>query len=92
MGIRATGDSEPMIINNTIYDYGYYAGISFAALNIRAVTPLIKNNIVARGIPHRWGILWSQPAAPVVDYNLVYDPPMLPERRIYAEHDGHLNG
>lgn len=90
MGIRATGDSEPMIINNTIYDYGYYAGISFAALNIGAVTPLIKNNIVARGnTAPVGGILWSQPAAPVVDYNLVYDPANVTgDGAYYAEHDG----
>jgi hypothetical protein len=92
MGIRAQGISEPHIINNTIYDYGYYAGISFAALNIGAVQPVIKNNIVARGnTAPVGGILWRVPASPLIDYNDVFDPANVTGGgSYYAEHDGVL--
>ncbi|MFB3787507.1 MAG: C25 family cysteine peptidase [bacterium] len=75
MGIRAQGNCQPTIVNNTICDYGYYAGISFAALNIGAVAPVIMNNIIVRGNTSPvGGILWRIPAAPVISYNDVYDP------------------
>jgi hypothetical protein len=90
MGIHAQGDCDPEIVNNTIYDYGYYAGISFAALNIGAVDPVIKNNIVVRGnTAPVGGILWRQPAGPWVDYNNVLDPANVTGGgSYYAEHDG----
>ncbi|MBD3266270.1 DUF5123 domain-containing protein, partial [bacterium] len=100
MGVRAQGESEPRIINNTIYDYRYYAGISFSALNIGAVSPIIKNNIIVRGNEEPvGGILWSAPASAQVAYNNVYgvDDVTLPgELANYAYHDGtgwsHLAG
>ncbi|HOJ60425.1 MAG TPA: right-handed parallel beta-helix repeat-containing protein, partial [bacterium] len=75
MGIRAQGNCQPTIRNNTIYDYRYYAGISFAALNIGAVSPVIMNNIIVRGNNKPvGGILWRTPATPLISYNDVYDP------------------
>lgn len=75
MGIRGQGNSAPRIINNTIYDYGYYAGISFAAMNIGAVTPTILNNIIERGNDLQVaGILWGATCTPVIAYNNVFDP------------------
>ncbi len=90
MGIRGQGNSEPQIINNTIYDYRYYAGISFAALNIGAVSPIIKNNIVVRGNSEPvGGILWKNPAAPQISYNNVYDPQdVTGTGSYYSYHDG----
>ncbi len=75
MGIRGQGDSAPRIINNTIYDYGYYAGISFAALNIGSVSPEIRNNIIMRGNEAPvGGVLWKIPCTPIIAYNDVVDP------------------
>ncbi len=90
MGIRGQGNSEPRIINNTIYDYGYYAGISFSALNIGAVSPVIKNNIVVRGNEEPvGGILWSSPCTAIVSYNDVYDPQNVTGGgSYYAYHNG----
>ncbi|NUN97851.1 MAG: right-handed parallel beta-helix repeat-containing protein, partial [Candidatus Omnitrophica bacterium] len=90
MGIRAQGNSEPRIVNNTIYDYGYYAGISFAALNIGSVTPVIFNNIVMRGNSEPvGGILWKLPASPILGYNDVFDPANVTGGgSYYAYHDG----
>jgi parallel beta-helix repeat protein len=92
MGIRGQGNSSPRIINNTINDYRYYAAISFAALNIGAVTPIIKNNIITRGNTSPvGGILWKVPAAPVIDYNDVVDPANVTgDGSYYAEHDGNM--
>ncbi|HQO33523.1 MAG TPA: right-handed parallel beta-helix repeat-containing protein [bacterium] len=90
IGIRGQGYSEPRIINNTIYDYRYYAGISFAALDVGAVSPVIKNNIVVRGNTEPvGGILWRSPASPVVSYNDVFDPANVADGdSYYAFHDG----
>ncbi|MGC9328144.1 MAG: right-handed parallel beta-helix repeat-containing protein, partial [Candidatus Hinthialibacter sp.] len=90
MGIRGQGDSEPQIINNTIYNYRYYAAISFAALNIGPVSPLIKNNIVMRGNEQPvGGILWSAPASAIVSYNDVYGVANVTfGGSLYAYHDG----
>lgn len=74
MGISAQGNSEPRIVNNTIFDYRYYAGVSFAAMNIGPVSPIIKNNIIMRGNSQPVsGILWSLPATPQISYNNVFD-------------------
>ncbi len=91
MGIRGQGNSEPNIINNTIYDYRYYAGISFSALNIGPVTPLVMNNIVVRGNEQPvGGISWSSPASIMVSYNNVYDPAGTGSGGLaaYSYHDG----
>ncbi len=90
MGIRGQGDSEPEIINNTIYDYRYYAGIGFAAENIGAVEPTVMNNIIVRGNGEPvGGILWSAPADLNVSYNNVYDPANTTGGgSYYAVHDG----
>ncbi|MDX9755170.1 MAG: C25 family cysteine peptidase, partial [bacterium] len=90
MGIRGQGNSQPQIINNTIVDYRYYAGISFAALDIGAVAPVIKNNIIARGNTETvGGILWKIPASPQLSYNTVFDPASVASGSShYAESDG----
>jgi len=90
MGIRAQGNSEPDIINNTIYNYRYYAAISFAALNIGAVSPLIENNIIMRGNTSPvGGVLSGSPSSPIVAYNDVFDPKNVTGGgSYYAHHDG----
>ncbi|HQH71322.1 MAG TPA: right-handed parallel beta-helix repeat-containing protein, partial [bacterium] len=90
MGIRGESGSAPSIINNTIYDYRYYAGISFASLDIGAVSPVIKNNIIQRGntLPVG-GVLWRTPATPVISYNDVFDPANVTgDTSAYARSDG----
>lgn len=90
MGIRGQGNSEPRIINNTIMDYRYYAGIAFAALNIGPVKPVVKNNIIVRGNTEPVaGVLWSAPAHVIVSYNDVVDPANTTGGgSYYAYHDG----
>jgi parallel beta-helix repeat protein len=90
MGIRGQGNSQPRIINNTIMDYRYYAGIAFAALNIGTVTPTVKNNIIVRGNAEPvGGILWSSPARVSVSYNDVVDPANVTGTgSYYSYHDG----
>ncbi len=89
MGIRAQGNCIPTIENNTIYNYHYYAAISFAALNIGAGSPVIKNNIIVRGnLSPVGGILWRLPCTPVVSYNDVVDPANVTGGgSYYAEHN-----
>ncbi len=90
MGISGQSNSEPQIINNTIFDYRYYAGISFAALNIGHVSPIIKNNIIYRGNDKPvGGILWKLPATPHISYNDVFDPANVTGTgSYYSYHDG----
>lgn len=74
-GISCDGDSiSPKIFNNTIYDYGYYAGIAMAALATNSGHTSVFNNIVKRGNTKPVaGIVWSSKVSVEIGYNNVHD-------------------
>ena len=88
-GVHIHGDSSPRIASNTIVANGD-DGVRLAADSTSRCQPVIENNIIADNL--QAGIVQLSPsAAPVVDYNDIYNSPTLAYGITLGQHNLHAS-